>query len=42
MPDGTMEKTLDVTKMKVYVKFNFMSLKDGLIKAYQDFLNQQV
>ena len=42
MPDGTMEKTLDVTKMKLYVKFNLMSLKDGLIKAYQDFLNQQV
>jgi GDP-L-fucose synthase len=41
MPDGTMEKTLDVTKMKLYTKINFMSLKDGLIKAYQDFLNQQ-
>jgi len=38
MPDGTMEKTLDITNMLRYTNVSHMPLEEGLQKAYKDFL----
>ena len=38
MPDGTMEKTLDITKMLRYTNVSHTTLEEGIQKAYQDFL----
>ncbi len=38
MPDGTMEKTLDITNMIRYTKVSHTPLEQGIHEAYQDFL----
>ena len=38
MPDGAMEKTLDITNMLRYTNVSHTPLEEGIQKAYQDFL----
>ena len=38
MPDGTMEKTLDITNMLRYTNVSHTPLEEGLQKTYKDFL----